>query len=62
VTLLHPGTTATPLSEPFLGTVPPAAGIFSPAQAANHLLEVLERQDPERSGAFLAWDGTSMPW
>ncbi|HYP04188.1 MAG TPA: SDR family NAD(P)-dependent oxidoreductase [Cyanobium sp.] len=61
VTLLHPGTTATALSSPFSGTVPPA-GIFSPARAAGQLLEVLERQDPEGSGAFLAWDGTPVPW
>jgi NAD(P)-dependent dehydrogenase (short-subunit alcohol dehydrogenase family) len=61
VTLLHPGTTATALSAPFRGSAP-AAGILSPAQAAAHLLAVLERQDPEHSGAFLAWDGTPIPW
>jgi hypothetical protein len=52
---------ATALSSPFSGTVPPA-GIFTPARAAGQLLEVLERQDPEGSGAFLAWDGTPVPW
>ena len=49
VTLLHPGTTATPLSAPFRCGVP-AEKLFSPERAAGHLLDVLEGQDarPER--------------
>ena len=61
VTLLHPGTTATPLSAPFRGAVP-AERLFSPERAAEQLLDVLAAQRPERSGAFLAWDGTPIPW
>ena len=61
VTLLHPGTTATPLSEPFRASVAPER-LFSPEQAAERLLDVLERQGPEGSGAFLAWDGRPVPW
>jgi NAD(P)-dependent dehydrogenase (short-subunit alcohol dehydrogenase family) len=61
VTLLHPGTTATPLSAPFRGSVP-AGRLFSPERAAAHLLDVLQQQQPERSGSFLAWDGTTIPW
>jgi NAD(P)-dependent dehydrogenase (short-subunit alcohol dehydrogenase family) len=61
VTLLHPGTTATPLSEPFRSSVPPG-GLFSPERAAGQLLSILETQTPERSGAFLAWDGHPIPW
>jgi NAD(P)-dependent dehydrogenase (short-subunit alcohol dehydrogenase family) len=61
VTLLHPGTTATPLSAPFLGSVP-TDRLFSPARAAQQLLTVLQGQGPETSGAFLAWDGSSIPW
>jgi len=61
VTLLHPGTTATPLSQPFRSGVP-AGRLFSPGQAASRLLDVLGEQDPERSGAFLAWDGQPIPW
>ena len=61
VTLLHPGTTATPLSAPFRGGVP-AESLFSPERAAEQLLDVLEAQRPERSGAFLAWDGSPIPW
>ena len=61
VTLLHPGTTATPLSAPF-GRSVPAATLFSPERAAGHLLDVLEGQTPAGSGAFLAWDGQPVPW
>jgi NAD(P)-dependent dehydrogenase (short-subunit alcohol dehydrogenase family) len=61
VTLLHPGTTATALSEPFRGGVPPER-LFSPERAAQQLLDVLERQTPECSGSFLAWDGQPIPW
>jgi NAD(P)-dependent dehydrogenase (short-subunit alcohol dehydrogenase family) len=61
VTLLHPGTTATPLSAPFGRSVPPTA-LVSPERAAGHLLDVLEGQTAAGSGAFLAWDGRPVPW
>ena len=61
VTLLHPGTTATPLSAPFQASVAPDH-LFSPGRSARHLLDVLERQEPEQSGSFLAWDGSTIPW
>lgn len=61
VTLLHPGTTATGLSLPFRGGVPPEK-LFSPQRAAEQLLAVLAAQTPEQSGAFLAWDGQPIPW
>ncbi|MFM7641102.1 MAG: SDR family NAD(P)-dependent oxidoreductase [Cyanobium sp.] len=61
VTLLHPGTTATALSQPFRSSVPEDR-LFSPEQAAGYLLDVLERQTPASSGAFLAWDGQPIPW
>ena len=61
VTLLHPGTAATPLSAPFSGTLAPSA-LFTPARSASHLLDVLEGQSAASSGAFLAWDGQPVPW
>jgi NAD(P)-dependent dehydrogenase (short-subunit alcohol dehydrogenase family) len=61
VTLLHPGTTATALSEPFRGSVAPSQ-LFTPERAAGHLLDVLETQTPATSGSFLAWDGQPIPW
>ncbi|MDM7952160.1 MAG: SDR family NAD(P)-dependent oxidoreductase [Cyanobium sp. CZS 25K] len=61
VTLLHPGTTATPLSAPF-GSSVPASALFTPQRAAAHLLDVLEGRTAASSGAFLAWDGLPVPW
>jgi len=61
VSLLHPGTTATGLSEPFRSQVA-ADRLFSPGRAAGHLLDVLEGRGPEQSGDFLAWDGSVIPW
>lgn len=61
VTLLHPGTTATALSAPFRSSVA-ADRLFPPERAASHLLDVLEGQTPDTSGAFLAWDGQPIPW
>ena len=61
VSLLHPGTTATALSEPFQATVP-AGKLFSPARAAAQLLEVIEGLTPAQSGLFWAWDGQPIPW
>jgi NAD(P)-dependent dehydrogenase (short-subunit alcohol dehydrogenase family) len=61
VTLWHPGTTATDLSAPFRSGVA-AEGLFSPQRAASHLLDHLPQRTPEDSGAFLAWDGSPIPW
>ncbi len=61
VSLLHPGTTATPLSAPFQAGVP-AEKLFSPERSARQLLTVLEGLGPELSGGFWAWDGTAIPW
>ena len=61
VSLLHPGTTDTPLSAPFQRGVP-AEQLFSPARSAAQLLDVLEALGPEQSGQFWAWDGQPIPW
>jgi NAD(P)-dependent dehydrogenase (short-subunit alcohol dehydrogenase family) len=61
VSLLHPGTTATDLSAPFRGGVA-AEKLFSAERAAVQLLTVLAGRRPEHSGAFLAWDGSPIPW
>lgn len=61
VSLLHPGTTATALSEPFRSGVPPQR-LFSPQRAAHHLLDVVEKLAPQQSGGFWAWDGQPIPW
>jgi NAD(P)-dependent dehydrogenase (short-subunit alcohol dehydrogenase family) len=61
VSLLHPGTTATPLSQPFQANVP-ASQLFSPERSARQLLDVLSGLGPEQSGGFWAWDGQPIPW
>ena len=61
VSALHPGTTASDLSQPFQANVPPER-LFTPEHAAQQLLAVLERLGPEDSGGFWAWDGQPIPW
>jgi hypothetical protein len=55
---MHPGTVDTALSRPFRG-----AQIGRPASvAAGELLDVMARLGREDSGAFVAYDGTRLPW
>ena len=59
VLALHPGTVDTALSKPFQRG---AKTLFTAERAASELLEVIEGVTPEHNGAFLAWDGSSIPW
>ena len=54
---LHPGTTDTPLSEPFQKNVRPEK-LFTPEFTANALLDVLNGLESSQSGGFFAYDGT----
>lgn len=56
---LHPGTVATPLSAPFTR---PGPGVHAPAEAARHLLAVLDCLSASDSGGFFDWRGTPVPW
>jgi NAD(P)-dependent dehydrogenase (short-subunit alcohol dehydrogenase family) len=56
---LHPGTVATPLSGPFSKA---GLQVHAPADAARHLLAVIEGLGPEASGGFFDWRGQSVPW
>ncbi|MEY3038518.1 MAG: hypothetical protein RL143_1085 [Pseudomonadota bacterium] len=58
---LHPGTTDTALSKPFQARVPEGK-LFSPEFVANKLLDLLDQQRGGKSGQFLAWDGSTIPW
>lgn len=51
---LHPGTVATELSDPFARR----GDSFTPAEAAAHLLRVLDVLTSSDSGGHFAWDGT----
>ncbi|CAG8865763.1 hypothetical protein PS627_01682 [Pseudomonas fluorescens] len=61
VLLLHPGTTDTPLSQPFQANVP-AGHLFEPAFAAQCIIELLGRHGPAQSGTFWAWDAEPVEW
>lgn len=58
---LHPGTTATPLSEPFQKNVPEGQ-LQTPQQTAQRLLKVSESLKPEQTGQLLNWDATQIPF
>lgn len=57
---LHPGTVDTALSAPFQRGVAPGK-LFSPAQSANYLLDVIERLTPADSGQLIDWAGKTIP-
>lgn len=57
---LHPGTVDTDLSKPFQGNVPDGK-LFTPAQSAEYLFEVIDGLDPTDSGNTFAWDGLVIP-
>lgn len=61
VAMLHPGTTDTPLSQPFQRNVPPEK-LFSVERTVTQLLTVLSQLQPEDSGQFFSWDGSRLPW
>ena len=57
---LHPGTVDTRLSAPFQRSASEGK-LFTPARAAGHLLDVLDRLGPADSGGVFAWDGQRIP-
>ncbi len=56
IVCLHPGTVETGLSAPFKGNT--ATERFTPAKAAEQLLNVLESLTPNQSGQLFAYDGS----
>jgi hypothetical protein len=56
---LHPGTVATPLSAPF---VKAGLDVQTPQQAADRLLDTIERLPPGSSGGFFDHRGNPVPW
>ena len=55
---LHPGTVASRLSAAVIGDAP----VTAPADAAAHLLAVLDALTPAQSGGFFAYDGSVIAW
>ncbi len=56
---LHPGTVATRLSAPFTR---PGPEVHSPADAASHLLAVVDGLSAADNGGFFDWRGAPVPW
>ena len=56
---LHPGTVATALSAPFAR---PGQPLLAPAEAAAHLLAVIDGLTPADTGGFFDWRGEAVPW
>ena len=61
VVALHPGTTATRLSQPFQKNVPPEK-LFSVDRTVSQLLTVINGLESKDSGEFFSWDGSQLPW
>lgn len=57
---IHPGTTRTDLSAPFLSGT--KYTIHTPEESARNILNVLKDKTPEDSGKFYSWDGALLPW
>lgn len=56
---LHPGTVATNLSAPFVGS---KRSPHTPIEVAKHLLTVIANFKSEDSGGFFDWRSESVPW
>lgn len=59
VVAVHPGTTHTQLSERFVAR---RQGVVTADITARRILNLVATLDGERSGEFLNWDGTRLPW
>ena len=58
VLAIHPGTTVTELSKPFIQKT--SLQLHTPDETASNILDVIEAA--EDSGVFLSWDGSKIPW
>lgn len=58
---LHPGTVDTALSKPFQRGIT-AEKLFSPAESATHLLQVIDGLKPADNGRAFAWNGERIPF
>ncbi len=58
---LHPGTTASRLSEPFSRSLAQLK-VHQPAETAGNIAGVIEELTEDNNGQFLSWDGSQIPW
>lgn len=61
VLCLHPGTTDTPLSQPFQARVP-SGKLFTPEFVASQLVDVMAKRTPDDTGSFWDWAGEPIEW
>lgn len=57
----HPGTVDTQLSRPFHANVP-AGNVQSPELVADHLINLMNRLQPDGELSFLDWQGKPIEW
>ncbi|WP_421223765.1 SDR family NAD(P)-dependent oxidoreductase [Aeromonas sp. 602293] len=57
----HPGTVDTQLSRPFHANVP-AGNVQSPELVADHLINLMNRLQPDDELSFLDWQGKPIEW
>ncbi|MFQ1806182.1 SDR family NAD(P)-dependent oxidoreductase [Aeromonas veronii] len=57
----HPGTVDTQLSRPFHANVP-AGNVQSPELVADHLINLMNRLQPDGELSFLDWQGNPIEW
>ncbi|MBM6551429.1 SDR family NAD(P)-dependent oxidoreductase [Marinomonas ostreistagni] len=57
----HPGTTDTPLSEPFQRSVPEGK-LFSPEFVASQLLSLLEKLEVDGKASYMDWNHQPITW
>lgn len=57
----HPGTTDTPLSKPFQGSVK-KENLFSTAFVADRLVGIMDQADVDGQLSYLDWDGKPIAW
>lgn len=62
VVTIHPGTTDTRLSEPFMSIASKKYKIHTPAETADNLINVFENLKNEDQGAFLNYDHSHLSW
>lgn len=57
----HPGTTDTPLSQPFHASVD-EANLFKPGFVAEHLVSIMNQQRADGELSFVDWNNKSIVW
>lgn len=58
---IHPGTTLSPLSEPFSRSLAQLK-VHQPSETAENIAGVINGLSEDDNGRFLSWDGSQIPW